>query len=175
MKKKWSAKNVKCVIAWLEDRWPELFAPGPDRKPLVLDVHKEILKYRAELPALSRRTLDEALKRHMTSHGYLYGMAKYKHRVDLEGNEVEPVSDVHRAWAALLLRKKQKDAQRASKGPKKNVANGNRGKKPAFLDKTHTRKMQEIVEPASSSTPVIRYKHRRRHVVVPAAPVELVS
>lgn len=177
MNKKWSSKKVKNVLEWLQQRWPELFAAGPDRKPLALDIHKEILKHRSELPALSRRTLDEALKRHITSHGYLYGMQKHSHRVDLAGNNVEPVNGTHRHWAAQLLKKKQKEAQRVRKGRRKPIAKGNRGK-PAFLDKRSGKgagnSVRDLVSPATAS-PVIRYKQRRRRTVVPQAEVELAS
>ncbi|MEM7257551.1 MAG: ProQ/FinO family protein, partial [Pseudomonadota bacterium] len=162
MNKKWSSNNVRSVMVWLEKRWPDRFAPGPDRKPLALDIHKEILKFRSELPELSRRTLDEALKRHMTSHGYLYGMLKHKHRVNLAGSDVEPISETHRHWAAQLLKKKQKDAQRTGKGRKRQVVSGNRGKNP-LLDKRPARKVRDAVSPAAS--PVIRYKQRRRRTV----------
>lgn len=172
MNKKWSSKKVKSVTLWLEKRWPQLFAPGPDRQPLALDIHKEILKFRTECPELSRRTLDEALKRHMTSHGYLYGMSKHSHRVDLSGNQVEPVAEKHSAWASQLLRKKQKDAQRARKGRRKPVS-GNRGK-PVFLDKRLAVKSTETVTTGAAS-PVIRYKQRRRRTVAPVAEVEMVS
>lgn len=174
MNKKWSSKNVRSVLTWLEKRWPDLFAPGPDRKPLALDIHKEILKFRSECPELSRRTLDEALKRHMTSHGYLYGMSKHSYRVDLAGKEVEPVAESHRAWATQLLRKKQKDAQRDRKGRKSQIR-GNRGN-PAFLDKRAASKVANSIDTRSSATaPVIRYKQRRRRSVAPVAEVEMVS
>ncbi len=168
MNKKWSSKKVRSVQSWLEKRWPDLFAPGPDRKPLALDIHKEILKYRSECPELSCRTLDEALKRHMTSHGYLYGMARHGHRVSLDGQAVEPVSETHRQWASSILRSKQKEAQRERKGRRKAVVKGNHGK-PAFLDKRPVRKSAATLTPASTAAPVIRYKQRRRRTVLPAA------
>jgi len=173
MNRKWSANKVRVVLEWLQNRWPELFAPGPDLKPLSLDIHKEILKFRSELPELSCRTLDEALKRHMTSHGYLYGMAKHTHRVDLDGKEVEPVNEGHRAWASQLLRAKQKEAQRTGKGRKKKAIRGNRGKKPAFLDKQPARKSQRVGSAGGASAPVIRYKQRRKRTIAPAEEVEL--
>ena len=172
MNKKWSSKKVKSVLLWLEKRWPQLFAPGPDRQPLALDIHKEILKFRSECPELSRRTLDEALKRHMTSYGYLYGMSKHSHRVDLSGKQVGLVAENHSAWASQLLRKMQKDAQRARKGRKK-PASGNRGK-PVFLNKRQSIKSPEMVTGGVAS-PVIRYKQRRRRTVVPVVEVEMVS
>ena len=174
MNKKWSSKKVRKVLAWLETRWPELFAPGPDKKPLALDIHKEILKFRTEFPELSRRSLDEALKRHMTSHGYLYGMSKHSHRVDLSGNDVELVNEAHRHWASQLLRRKQKDAQRARKGRKTQSIKGNRGK-PAFLEKRPVRKVRDAVTGTATAAPVIRYKQRRRRTVAPAAEVEMAS
>ncbi len=175
MNKKWSSKKVKSIQEWLAERWPQVFAPGPDRKPLTLDIHKKILEHRADNAELSGRALDEALKRHMSSHGYLYGMLKYSHRYDLEGNKVEPINPLHRKWAGQVLRAKQKEAQRARKAKKQALRNS-RSKPSAAATRRpveRERLVGESPKPAATS-PVIRYKQRRRRVVTPAE-VELAS
>ena len=77
MKKKWSSGKVRIVQKWLIERWPEVFTPSADLKPLSLSVYKDILEFREENPELSGRVLREALKRHATSYGYLYGCLLY--------------------------------------------------------------------------------------------------
>jgi sRNA-binding protein len=178
MNKKWSSKKVKNIQDWLAKRWPAVFSAGPDRKPLALDIHKEILIHRSENPDLSRRALDEALKRHMSSHGYLYGMLKHSHRYDLSGEKLEPISPLHRKWAAEVLRKKQKEAQRARKA-KKHAARAARRAKPPVA--TPARRAGAADQPVTDSprksgaVPVIRYKQRRRRAVESPAEVELAS
>jgi len=62
MKNKWSSDKVRIVQKWLVERWPDVFTPAPDLKPLSLDVYKEILQFREDNPQVSTRTLREALK-----------------------------------------------------------------------------------------------------------------
>lgn len=123
MSKKWSSSKVKSVERWLRQRWPELFTPGPDLKPLSLKIHKEILKYRDENPEISTRTLQEALKRHTASFGYLYGLIKNKNRYNLEGEAVEPIAAQQKQFARASLRARQKLAQKTRR---QLVKNGNR-------------------------------------------------
>lgn len=177
MNKKWSAKKVKGVQEWLIQRWPAVFNAGPDRKPLTLDIHKEILNYRSDNPDLSRRALDEALKRHMSSHGYLYGMLKYSHRFDLNGEQVEPINAEHRKWAREVLRAMQKEAQRARKAKKHAERATRRARPPAAPSRRlNSRPVEDSPVKASGSVPVIRYKQRRRRAVEPSTTeVELAS
>ena len=127
MNKKWSPGKVKQTEKWLRIKWPELFVPGPDLKPLSTSIYKDILAYRSENEDLSGRALREALKRHTTSFGYLYGMMKNTHRVGLDGKPVEPIQAEHRAWASRMLRLLQKISKKTRKpsgnrrGPDKGV------------------------------------------------------
>ena len=178
MNKKWSSKKVKNIQDWLAQRWPAVFSAGPDRKPLALDIHKAILVHRSENPDVSRRALDEALKRHMSSHGYLYGMLKHSHRHDLSGEKLEPISPGHRKWAAEVLRKKQKEAQRARKAKKYAARSSRRAKPPATAPTRHsgtTHRPVADLPSKSGAVPVIRYKQRRRRAVESTAEVELAS
>ncbi len=176
MKNKWSSKKVKELQDWLVLRWPDVFTPGPDQLPLSLSIHKEILKYRQENPQISCRLLSEALNRHVTSYGYLYGMLKNNHRHDLSGTPVEPVSSAHRAWARNTLRAKQKVAQKVRKEMK--LQQKLKGKpqcagKPAVPRSMVRNKIRErsieipLDNKATGTTaPVIRYKQSRRKMIV---------
>ena len=163
MKNKWSPEKVKKIQVWLAGRWPDLFAWRPDQLPLSLNIHKEILKYRSENPELSSRLLSEALKRHVTSYGYLYGMQKSSHRYDLDGNKVDTVSAVHRAWARKTLRVKQKLAQKIRKEKFGNSI-PRAGRKPL---RPAAPVCEETSAPNRSkrSAPVIRYKASRKKMI----------
>ena len=158
MKNKWSAKKVKRLQLWLAARWPQLFSVRPDQVPLSLSIHKEILKHRNENPDLSCRLLNEALKRHVTSYGYLYGMQKHSHRYDLDGQQVGRVSAMHCAWAKRTLRVKQKLAQKVRKEKITNL---------------RVTKISHVVREADcesntsirATSPVIRYKPSRRRFI----------
>lgn len=163
MKNKWSPKKVRNIQEWLIDRWPDLFAQRPDQLPLSLSIHKEILKHRAENPELSCRLLGEALKRHVTSYGYLYGMQKNAHRVDLEGNRVDTVSAEHRHWAKSTLRAKQKLAQKVRKdkyGTTRPKLNRKPIKRPAAVVAP-----EEGKAASKRAAPVIRYKASRKKLI----------
>lgn len=163
MKNKWSSENVKRAQQWLVAQWPDLFTPGPDLKPLSLKIHKEILEYRSDNPEISRRTLDEALKRHTSSFGYLYGISKSTHRHNLNGEAVEPISKENRNWALKTLRTMQKLSQKT-----------NRSKAMAKkINRTPVRaenRRPQLSATTSAKTTQIRYKRpKRRIVAVPSA------
>ena len=159
MKNKWSSENVKHAQLWLIEQWPDLFTPGPDLKPLSLKIHKEILQFRDENPRISGRVLQEALKRHTTSFGYLYGMSKATHRHNLKGEPVEEVSAENRSWAHKTLRVMQKLAQKTNKS--KAIARKiNRAP-------IHKSKSRDFAVAPTARTAEIRYKRPRRRVVIP--------
>lgn len=171
MKNKWSPKKVKNIQEWLISRWPDLFASRPDQTPLSLSIHKEILKHRADNPELSCRLLSEALKRHVTSYGYLYGMQKNSYRHDLEGNKVDSVTKAHREWARNTLRVKQKLAQKVRK--EKNAKSPNKMAHKALKTSAAVRKCESGDTAIKKTAPVIRYKTSRKKLLKPT--VDLAS
>jgi ProP effector len=169
MKNKWSSDKVRIVQKWLVERWPDVFTPAPDLKPLSLDVYKEILQFREDNPQVSTRTLREALKRHTSSYGYLYGMLKYSHRYNLQGEQVEVIAPEHREWAKSTLKVKQKLAQKVRKqrGQRVALAQSARPKVRAPLSASvHGRTVRKA--------PVIRYKQPKRRQVT-ARPLDLLA
>lgn len=183
MNKKWSSEKVKEVQRWLKKRWPESFAPGPDLRPLSLQVHKEVLQHREEYPQLSGRVVREVLKRHTTSYGYLYGLVKNNKRYDLNGNAVGEVAPEHREWARAALKAKQKEAQRIRKEARQLLRQQRRassGAGPLAESKAPLRSrvlgnkglgnngLGNKAEPgARSGDPVIRYKQTKRRMIKP--------
>lgn len=163
MKNKWSPKKVRKIQEWLISRWPDLFEARADQLPLSLSIHKEILKHRGDNPELSCRLLSEALKRHVTSYGYLYGMQKNTHRVDLEGNKVDTVSAEHRKWARNTLRVKQKLAQKVRKEKLGNV-HPSAGRKP-LKRRVPFQTTEDGSVACKRAAPVIRYKASRKKLI----------
>jgi len=162
---KWSSDKVRVVQKWLIQRWPEVFTPSSDLKPLSLSVYKDILEFRQENPELSGRVLREALKRHTTSYGYLYGMLKYSHRYTLAGEQAEVVAPEHRSWARNTLKLKQKVAQkiRKQKGQQSAVTRGR--------SKLSTRSLASAVHGRTvRKAPVIRYKQSKRRQIDTSRP-----
>ena len=172
MKNKWSSEKVKEVHRWLIKRWPESFTQGPDLRPLSLQIHKEVLKYRDENPQLSTRVLQEALKRHTTSYGYLYGLSKHAKRYDLDGKPVSDVSPEHREQARSTLKLKQKEAQRIRKEARQSM----KAQRKPLTDRTRppsaARPLAENQAAGSAggsgaTSPVIKYKQSRRRLIKP--------
>lgn len=170
MKNKWSSEKVRVVQKWLVERWPEVFTPGPDLKPLSLSVYKDILEFREENPALSGRTLREALKRHTTSHGYLYGMLKYSHRFNVEGEQVEVIAIEHKRWARETLKLKQKIAQKVRK---------QKGQQASFSRSGEKLRARPVTGSVHSRTarkaPVIKYKQPKRRQIDTSRPMDLLA
>lgn len=171
MKKKWSSGKVRIVQKWLIERWPEVFTPSADLKPLSLSVYKDILEFREENPELSGRVLREALKRHATSYGYLYGMLKYSHRYSLAGEQAEVIAPEHRAWAKNTLKLKQKVAQKVrkqQKGQRSVMARSGVAQSTRPLGSSvHGRVVRKV--------PVIRYKQPKRRQIDTSRPLDLLA
>ena len=169
MKKKWSSNKVKEAQRWITKRWPEIFTQGPDLPPLSLQIHKELLNYRSENPALSSRIVREVLKRHTNSYGYLYGMLKSNSRYDLGKNRVGEVSAEHRRWARETLRKKQKLAQKVRRDA---VKQAREQEKASRIERKRTADARADKSIGSKTNgdkniPVIRYKQARRKLIKP--------
>ncbi|AMO98086.1 proQ/FINO family protein [Collimonas arenae] len=95
----------------------EKFAVFRDYQPLAIGIDKQLI---ARIPELNRKTLRIALGMHTNSLRYLKGMEKATVRFDLDGNNADEVTEVHRTHAAETLRERfkknaeQRKAQRAA-------------------------------------------------------------
>ena len=152
MKNKWQASQVRTAQKWLVETWPDLFTPGRDLKPLGLKVHKEILQHPDRPAGAPRRAVVEAPKRHTRSFGYLFGMTRHTHRVGLDLEPLEAVSDEHKQWAFRTLRRLQKLAQASKRrGPRAQPAAGKVARTRPSVSKAPTQ---------------ITYKKNRRRLVL---------
>ena len=165
MKNKWNSKQVRAAQAWLVATWPHLFTSGRDLKPLSLKIHKDILQQPGRPAEVSRRALMEALKRHTTSFGYLYGIIKFTHRHNLTGEQEEVIFPAHKQWAKQTLRKIQKLSQATSR---RNARNKN------FAPKTRAPRVRSIPKKAAETR--ITYKKQRRRIAAkPTTPTPSVA
>jgi len=95
----------------------EKFAVFRDYLPLAIGIDKQLI---ARLPELNRKTLRIALGMHTNSLRYLKGMEKATVRFDLDGNNADEVTEVHRTHASETLRERfkknaeQRKAQRVA-------------------------------------------------------------
>jgi sRNA-binding protein len=94
---------AKRAGAWLVTAFPDLFKDPP--VPLPIGFRLMAAKQRPE--GVSLNGLQRALHRWTNSKGYLQALAaEGSMRHDLNGNPVEPVTDKHRAVAAMQLRRR---------------------------------------------------------------------
>lgn len=166
MKNKWNSDQVRSAQQWLSATWPHLFEEGRDLQPVTLRIHKEILQQPGRPDSVSRRALMEALKRHVTSFGYLYGVIKSTHRHNLQGEAVELISPAHKQWAKMILRRAQKLAQATSKRSARN----RRIAAPAVRT-TKTRTVQK----RATDTQISYKKSRRSILLKPRTPSRSVA
>ena len=174
MKKKWSSDKVRSIQKWLVERWPELFTPAPDMKPLSLDIYKDILEFRNENPNLSARVLREALKRHTSSFGYLYGMLKYSHRYNLSGEQADVIDSGHREWAKNTLKVKQRIAQKVRKKRGQQGSIPRTGSRDLRL-RPLSNGSKLIASRSERKAPVIKYKQPKRRQVDPSRTLDLLA
>ena len=98
--------NARTLLKSLQEAFPVF----RDYAPLAIGIDKQLI---ARRPELERKILRVALGMHTNSLRYLKSMEKATHRLDLDGNPGEEVTDEHRKHASDTLRERfRKDAQR---------------------------------------------------------------
>lgn len=89
------------------------FSVFDEHLPLAIGIDKQLQQ---KMPELDRKILRIALGIHTNSVRYLFNVSKAQKRVDLDGKEVDDVTEVHRTHAAGILKersKKNADARKA--------------------------------------------------------------
>jgi len=100
------AQNARALLKTLQ----EIFPVFRDHSPLAIGIDKQIF---ARQPEFDRKTLRIALGMHTNSLRYLKTMEKATHRLDIEGNSGDEVTEAHRKHATEILRERfKKDAER---------------------------------------------------------------
>lgn len=99
-------QNARELLKTLQEQ----FTVFRDYSPLAIGVDKQLL---ARAPDLNRKNLRIALGMHTNSLRYLKVMEKASHRLDLDGNAGDEVTEAHRKHATEVLRERfKKDAER---------------------------------------------------------------
>lgn len=99
-------QNARALLKSLQTSFPVF----NDYAPLAIGIDKQLL---ARLPDIERKVLRVALGMHTNSLRYLKTMANASHRLDLDGNIGDEVTEEHRKHAAEVLRERfKKEAER---------------------------------------------------------------
>src|SRR5262245_39829786 len=93
--------DAVAVIRTLAERWPKTFFPkAKKRKPLKVGILEDLT---AAAPDINRKTLRLALRMYTITDAYLFACSKGHKRIDLNGNEVEEISEKDKARASEIL------------------------------------------------------------------------
>jgi ProP effector len=135
-----SAENPGQQARVLLKTLQQSFSVFRDYSPLAIGIDKQVL---ARLDPLDRKTLRIALGMHTHSLRYLKVMEKATHRLDLDGNPAEEVTDTHRSYAAELLRERfKKDAERRRAQREAEAAE----REAATLERKRAEKLSQLME-----------------------------
>jgi ProP effector len=99
-------QNARVLLKSLQEK----YSVFRNYSPLAIGIDKQLF---LRQPNLDRKSLRIALGMHTNSSRYLKTMEKATHRLDLEGNIGDEVTETHRKYAAEVLRERfRKDAER---------------------------------------------------------------
>ena len=102
------------VIRTLAERWPNTFFPeAKKREPLKVGIFEDL---KAAAPDINRKMLRLALRMYTTSGTYLFACSKGHKRIDLNGNEVEEISEKDKARAREILEVKKNNEKARADG-----------------------------------------------------------
>ncbi len=116
--------DLNKVIEFLTVKFPKSFTLKGDVKPLKVGIFNDIAAQIAEDDPVSKTQVRHALRRYTNSWRYLEAVVKGGQRVDLEGNDAEPLTEEHVQHAQVQL------AESKAKFQEKKKANANKDKKP---------------------------------------------
>lgn len=111
----------KDVIAYLAEKFPACFSIKGDAKPLKIGIFDDLAKRLDDDPMVSKTRLRTALRHYTNSWRYLHSVKQGVQRVDLDGQDVEPVTEEHQEHAQQSLKEskakvaeKQKERKQAA-------------------------------------------------------------
>lgn len=129
----------KDVIAYLAEKFPACFSVKGDAKPLKIGIFDDLAKRLEDDPMVSKTRLRTALRHYTNSWRYLHSVKQDVQRVDLDGNDVEPVTEEHQQHAQETLkeskakvaeRQQQKRAEQRKANPEQTKSNAKPKTKP---------------------------------------------
>ena len=116
--------DLNKVIEFLTIKFPKSFSLKGEAKPLKVGIFNDIAGQIGEEDPVSKTQIRHALRRYTNSWRYLEAVVKGGQRVDLEGNDAEPLTEEHVQHAQTQL------AESKAKFQEKKKANAGKDKKP---------------------------------------------
>lgn len=104
------------VVNWLKEHFPKAFkSRKKDVKPLQLGIMESLLDYfeRLDVPPFSKKRLRQGLNFYTSSTAYLMAQQEGVYRIDLFGEDIEPVDTEQAKYALDKL--SERKANKASK------------------------------------------------------------
>lgn len=147
----------KDVIAYLAEQFPNCFSIKGDAKPLKIGIFEDLAKRLEDDDKVSKTRLRTALRHYTNSWRYLYSVKAGTQRVNLDGEQVEAVTEEH-----------QQHAQETLKESKAKVAEKNKA-----TSKAASKKAPVKDKPASSTKPSPKTTKKPTKPQVKLADVEL--
>ncbi|NVK25326.1 MAG: RNA chaperone ProQ [Gammaproteobacteria bacterium] len=95
--------DLNKVIAYLAETFPNSFSLKGDAKPIKVGIFADIAERLTEDSPVSKTQVRHALRRYTNSWRYLEAVCKGGKRVDLDGNEVEELTEEHVQHAQVQL------------------------------------------------------------------------
>src|SRR5699024_1703789 len=105
MEKQLQLTNSKEIIAFLTKQFPKSFSIEGEALPLKIGIFKDIVaRLEGQQLTISKTQLRAALRVYTSSWRYLHGVKNVAYRVDLDGNQDEPIDAQHVEFAAQKLK-----------------------------------------------------------------------
>jgi len=123
--------NQKETLVFLQNEYPHCFVTEGKVKPLKIGIFQDLAKDLEDKDIVSKRLLRMSLRHYTSSWRYLSAVKVGAARVDLAGNECEPVELQHAEHAAEQLKESKARAAKArenkDKSEDKNKASKHKG------------------------------------------------
>ncbi|PWW39158.1 ProP effector [Idiomarina loihiensis] len=112
----------KDVIAYLTEQFPDCFTIKGDAKPLKIGIFEDLAKRLEDDDKVSKTRLRTALRHYTNSWRYLYSVKTGAQRVNLDGEQVEAVTEEHQQHAQETLKESKAKVAEKNKATNKAAA-----------------------------------------------------
>ncbi|MDF7671204.1 RNA chaperone ProQ [Orbaceae bacterium ESL0721] len=135
MENQFQLTNNREIITYLVKQFPNCFSLEGSAKPLKIGIFQDILSRLDDNTALSKTRLRTALRAYTSSWRYLYSIKEGIHRVDLDGNPNEVVTQTHLEHAQQQLKESKEKAKKYAAEKRKNLAKSSKTSSNEILPK----------------------------------------
>ncbi|WP_322405749.1 RNA chaperone ProQ [Idiomarina sp. PL1-037] len=112
----------KDVIVYLAEQFPDCFTIKGDAKPLKIGIFEDLAKRLEDDDKVSKTRLRTALRHYTNSWRYLYSVKSGAQRVNLDGEQVEAVTEEHQQHAQETLKESKAKVAEKNKATNKAAA-----------------------------------------------------